>query len=51
MVTAFIIVVNVFGFLLELMRGDAFVMQWSAIPAQIIWPDFNSYIFKKRLAE
>jgi membrane associated rhomboid family serine protease len=36
MVTAFIIVVNVFVFLLELMRGDAFVMQWSAIPAQII---------------
>jgi membrane associated rhomboid family serine protease len=29
-------VVNVFVFLLELMRGDAFVMQWSAIPAQII---------------
>jgi len=35
-VTAFIIVVNVLVFLLELMRGDAFVMQWSAIPAQII---------------
>jgi membrane associated rhomboid family serine protease len=35
-VTTFIIVVNVFVFLLELMRGDAFVMQWSAIPAQII---------------
>ena len=35
-VTPFIIVVNVFVFLLELMRGDAFVMQWSAIPAQII---------------
>jgi len=34
-VTAFIIVVNVF-FFLELLRGDAFVMQWSAIPAQII---------------
>jgi membrane associated rhomboid family serine protease len=34
-VTAFIIVVNVLVFLLELMRGDAFVMQWSAIPAQI----------------
>jgi membrane associated rhomboid family serine protease len=34
-VTAFIIVVNVFVFLLELMRGDAFVMQWSAIPVQI----------------
>jgi membrane associated rhomboid family serine protease len=35
-VTAFIIVANVFVFLLELMRGDAFVLQWSAIPAQII---------------
>jgi membrane associated rhomboid family serine protease len=35
-VTAFIIAVNVFVFLLELMRGDAFVMQRSAIPAQII---------------
>jgi len=35
-VTAFIIAVNVFVFLLELMRGDAFVMHWSAIPAQII---------------
>jgi membrane associated rhomboid family serine protease len=34
-VTAGIIVVNVFVFLLELMRGDAFVMQWSVIPAQI----------------
>ena len=34
-VTAFIIVVNVLVFLLEMMRGDAFVMQWSAIPAQI----------------
>jgi membrane associated rhomboid family serine protease len=35
-VTSFIIVANVFVFLLELMRGDAFVLQWSAIPAQII---------------
>jgi membrane associated rhomboid family serine protease len=35
-VTAFIVVVNAFVFLLELMRGDAFVLQWSAIPAQII---------------
>jgi len=34
-VTAFIIVVNVLVFMLELMRGDAFVMEWSAIPAQI----------------
>jgi rhomboid family protein len=35
-VTAGIIVVNVVVFVLELMRGDAFVMQWSAIPAQIV---------------
>jgi membrane associated rhomboid family serine protease len=34
-VTGVIIVANVFVFLLELMRGDAFVLQWSAIPAQI----------------
>jgi membrane associated rhomboid family serine protease len=34
-VTPFIILVNVLVFLLELTRGDAFVMQWSAIPAQI----------------
>ena len=34
-VTGFIIAVNVVVFLLELTRGDAFVMQWSAIPAQI----------------
>jgi len=34
-VTGFIIAVNVLVFLLELMRGDAFVAQWSAIPAQI----------------
>ena len=35
-VTALIIVVNVFVFVLELMRGDAFVLEWSAIPAQIV---------------
>lgn len=35
-VTAVIIGVNVIVFVLELMRGDAFVMQWSAIPAQIV---------------
>ena len=34
-VTALIIVVNVFVFLLELTRGDAFVIEWSAIPTQI----------------
>jgi membrane associated rhomboid family serine protease len=34
-VTALIIVINVFVFLLELMRGDTFVMQWSVIPAEI----------------
>jgi rhomboid family protein len=35
-VTTFIILVNVFVFILELLRGDAFVMQWSVIPAQIV---------------
>jgi membrane associated rhomboid family serine protease len=35
-VTAFIIAVNAFVFLLELLRGDAFVMQWSVIPSQIV---------------
>ena len=35
-VTGFIIAVNVFVFLLELVRGDAFVAQWSVIPAQIM---------------
>jgi membrane associated rhomboid family serine protease len=34
-VTALIIVVNVIVFLMELMRGDSFVTEWSAIPAQI----------------
>jgi len=34
-VTGFIIAINVTVFLLELTRGDAFVTQWSAIPAQI----------------
>ena len=35
-VTAFIIIINVFVFLLELSRGDAFVIHWSAVPAQIL---------------
>jgi membrane associated rhomboid family serine protease len=35
-VTGLIIVVNAVVFVLELARGDAFVMQWSAIPAQIV---------------
>jgi len=34
-VTIFIILVNALVFVLELMGGDSFVMQWSAIPAQI----------------
>lgn len=34
--TGFIIFVNVCVFVLELMRGDAFVLQWSAVPEQII---------------
>jgi membrane associated rhomboid family serine protease len=33
--TALIIVVNSIVFLLELTRGDAFVTQWSLVPAQI----------------
>jgi membrane associated rhomboid family serine protease len=35
-VTAGIIVVNVVVFVLELMRGDAFVTQWAAVPAQVV---------------
>ncbi len=35
-VTACLILVNALVFLLELVRGDSFVMQWSAIPAQIV---------------
>jgi membrane associated rhomboid family serine protease len=35
-VTGAIVVVNAVVFLLELTRGDAFVAQWSAIPAQIV---------------
>jgi membrane associated rhomboid family serine protease len=34
-VTALIILINVFVFVLELLRGDAFVMQWSVVPADI----------------
>src|SRR5262249_59556201 len=34
--TALIIVVNALVFLLELLGGDAFVTQWSEIPAQIV---------------
>lgn len=36
LVTGLIVVVNVVVFVLELMRGDAFVAQWSAIPAEIV---------------
>ncbi len=35
-VTLFVIGANVVVFLLELSGGDAFVMQWSAIPADIV---------------
>lgn len=34
-VTVFIILVNALVFVLELINGDTFVTQWSAIPAQI----------------
>src|SRR5713101_7064637 len=35
-VTIFVILVNAFVFVLELMNGESFVTQWSAIPAQIV---------------
>jgi len=35
-ITGLIILINVLVFLLELTRGDAFVLQWSAVPAQIM---------------
>ncbi|HXX29060.1 MAG TPA: rhomboid family intramembrane serine protease [Terriglobales bacterium] len=35
-VTALIILINVLVFLMELTRGDAFVLEWAAIPAQIL---------------
>ncbi len=35
-VTGLIVLANGIVFVLELMGGDAFVMQWSAIPAQIV---------------
>jgi membrane associated rhomboid family serine protease len=34
-ITIFIILLNAFVFVLELMKGDTFVTQWAAIPAQI----------------
>jgi membrane associated rhomboid family serine protease len=36
LVTVFIILVNAFVFVLELMNGEAFVTHWAAIPAQIV---------------
>jgi membrane associated rhomboid family serine protease len=36
LVTALIIVVNTLVFAFELMRGETFVMRWSAVPAQIV---------------
>jgi membrane associated rhomboid family serine protease len=35
-VTALIILINVVVFVTELMRGDAFVLRWSAVPAEIV---------------
>src|SRR5262252_8609703 len=35
-VTVLIILVNIFVFVLELMNGEAFVVKWSAVPADII---------------
>jgi membrane associated rhomboid family serine protease len=36
MVTALIIAVNVFVFLMELAGGDAFITRWSLVPADIV---------------
>jgi membrane associated rhomboid family serine protease len=36
LVTALIVFVNVSVFVLALMRGESFVMRWSAVPAQIV---------------
>jgi rhomboid family protein len=35
-VTTCIVLTNVFAFALELARGDTFILQWSAIPANIL---------------
>jgi membrane associated rhomboid family serine protease len=35
-VTGLIILINVLVFLMELTRGDTFVLEWAAIPAQIL---------------
>src|SRR5271157_3076723 len=35
-VTASIIALNALAFILELMGGDSFVLQWSVIPADIV---------------
>jgi len=35
-VTAFIIVVNVLAFVLEIMNGDRIVVRWSVVPADIV---------------
>jgi len=35
-VTALIIALNLLAFLLELMNGDAFVIRWSVVPAEIL---------------
>lgn len=35
-VTTLIILINVGVFVAELMRGDAFVLKWAAVPAQIV---------------
>jgi membrane associated rhomboid family serine protease len=36
LITVLIVAVNVLVFLLELARGEAFVMAWSVVPAQIV---------------
>ena len=35
-VTALIVLINVCVFVMELMRGDEFVLKWAAVPAQVV---------------
>ena len=44
-VTALVILANAFVFVLELMRGEAFLTQWSGIPAQIVSGHHSITIF------
>ena len=52
-VTTFIIGINVLVFMLELSGGDAFVAQWSVVPADIVagrhWITILTAMFRVRI--